>query len=87
MALSDDFQAAQVTVKQLKRSPNTDELLQLYSLYKQASEGDVRGERPGMLDFKARAKYDAWTSRKGMTQEAAMSAYVALVSSLVKQYS
>jgi carboxylesterase len=78
-----EFEAAQARVKTLTKSPSTDELLELYALYKQGSGGDVSGSRPGMLDMKGRAKYDAWAKKKGMAREAAMSAYVALVDRLV----
>jgi acyl-CoA-binding protein len=54
-------------------------LLELYGLFKQATAGDVSGSRPGMLDFKGRAKYDAWASRKGRSRESAMDAYVKVV--------
>jgi acyl-CoA-binding protein len=86
MSLADDFAAAQARVKQLAKTPSNDELLELYSLYKQASVGDVQGSRPGMLDFKGRAKYDAWSARKGTSQDGAMSAYVALVARLATKY-
>ena len=80
--LSEDFAAAQEKVKRLGSQPSTDVLLELYALYKQGSNGDVVGNRPGMLDVKGRAKYDAWAKRKGMTKDAAMQAYVALVAKL-----
>lgn len=86
MALSDDFTSAQTRVKQLKQTPSAEELLELYSLYKQATVGDVQGSRPGMLDFKGRAKFDAWTGKKGMARDAAMENYVALVARLEKSY-
>ena len=86
MPLPEDFAAAQARVKKLARTPSNDELLELYSLYKQASSGDVQGSRPGMLDFKGRAKYDAWAARKGTTKDNAMSAYVALVGRLAAKY-
>jgi acyl-CoA-binding protein len=86
MALSDDFASAQVRIKQLTRSPAADELLALYALYKQATMGDVQGKRPEALDFKGRAKYDAWAARKSMTGDDAMTAYVALVDKLTRQY-
>ena len=86
MSLADDFSAAQLRVKELKAPPSTDELLELYGLYKQATAGDVQGKRPGMLDFKARAKYDAWAARKGTDAQTAMQAYVALVTRLVEKY-
>jgi carboxylesterase len=86
MALSDDFAAAQTRVKQLKKTPDASELLDLYSLYKQGTAGDVSGDRPGMLDFKARAKYDAWAAKKGTRNDAAMQDYVALVDKLAAKY-
>jgi acyl-CoA-binding protein len=81
-----DFEAAQVRVKSLKQTPTSGELLELYSLYKQGTLGDVQGKRPGMLDLRGRAKYDAWESRKGMGSEAAQAAYVKLVTRLESKY-
>jgi diazepam-binding inhibitor (GABA receptor modulator, acyl-CoA-binding protein) len=86
MALSDDFEAAQLRVKQLSRTPNNDELLELYALYKQATAGDATGKRPGMLDLKGRAKFDAWAARRGTDRDAAISGYVALVEKLAARY-
>jgi diazepam-binding inhibitor (GABA receptor modulator, acyl-CoA-binding protein) len=86
MALAEDFSSAQTRVKQLSRTPASDELLELYAHYKQATSGDVSGDRPGMLDFKARAKFDAWSARKGNGKDQAMAAYVALVEKLVAKY-
>ncbi len=82
MGLQQDFEEAQRKVKMLSSMPDNSTLLELYALYKQGSEGDVRGSRPGMMDFKGRAKWDAWSSKKGTTKDAAMTAYVALVSRL-----
>lgn len=84
MALEDDFRSAQERVKTLTTRPSNDTLLELYSLFKQATEGDVQGKRPGMLDLKGRAKYDAWAGRKGLGREAAMQQYVALVERLLR---
>ena len=86
MPLLEDFAAAQERVKKLSRSPSNEELLELYSLFKQGSLGDAQGKRPGMLDFKGRAKFDAWTSKKGMSRDAAMQTYVDLVTRLVARY-
>jgi diazepam-binding inhibitor (GABA receptor modulating acyl-CoA-binding protein) len=85
VSLEEDFQSAQTRVKQLAQTPPPDRLLELYSLYKQATEGDVKGTRPGMLDFKGRAKYDAWAARRGTARDAAMQAYVELVKRLEGQ--
>jgi diazepam-binding inhibitor (GABA receptor modulator, acyl-CoA-binding protein) len=82
MTLNEKFAEAQARVKTLPAAPGTETLLELYALYKQGSGGDVDGKRPGMLDIKGRAKYDAWSSKKGMTRDAAMEGYVALVDRL-----
>ena len=81
MSIDAKFQDALVRVKRLPNQSNQS-LLDLYSLYKQATDGDVSGKRPGMLDMKGRAKYDAWEKRKGMTKDQAKEAYVALVDRL-----
>lgn len=86
MALEDDFVTAQARVKTLRSTPSPDELLELYALYKQATAGDVQGDRPGMLDFKGRAKYDAWASRRGTSKPDAMTAYNAVVVRLADKY-
>ncbi len=86
MALSDDFSAAQLRVKQLSKTPDASELLELYSLFKQGTLGDVSGERPGMLDFKGRAKYDAWAGKRGGSSDQAQQSYVALVEKLAAKY-
>lgn len=63
-------------------SQSNDNLLALYALYKQATEGDLSGSKPGMFDFKGVAKYNAWESKKGMTKEVAMQEYIELVNRL-----
>jgi len=81
-SLEEQFAAAQADVQKLAERPDNDTLLELYSFYKQATEGDVRGDKPGAFDFKARAKYDAWEARRGMSRDVAMKAYVRLVEHL-----
>ena len=76
------FEAAQKRAKELTKTPSNDELLELYAFYKQATSGDVSGSRPGMLDMKGRAKFDAWTKKKGFTKDDAMTKYAALVDRL-----
>lgn len=86
MSLEEDFEAASVRVKKLKGTPGPADLLELYSLYKQGTTGDVSGARPGMLDMKGRAKFDAWEKKRGLSKEDARSAYVTLVDALAKKY-
>jgi len=76
------FDAAALASKTLAKAPDNDTLLALYSLYKQATLGDVKGERPGALDMVNRAKYDAWAARKGTGREDAMRGYIELVGKL-----
>jgi acyl-CoA-binding protein len=83
MSSEQEFKDAQARVKTLTSRPGNDQLLKLYSLFKQASEGDARGKRPGVFDMKGRAKFDAWSANRGLAKDAAMSQYVALVDSLV----
>ena len=80
--LQASFAAAVADSKQLPERPDNLTLLKIYALYKQASEGDATGERPGMMDFVARAKFDAWAALKGKTQDAAQQGYIDLIESL-----
>ncbi len=86
MALAEDFAAAQTRVRSLSKTPDPSELLELYAWYKQGSNGDVQGSRPGMLDFKGRAKYDAWAAKKGTAKDAAQRAYVEFAGTLASKY-
>lgn len=83
MTLEEQFEQAAKDVHTLKERPGNDVLLNLYSLHKQASVGDVSGEKPGMFDFIAAAKYNAWSTKKGLTREEAMQQYVDLVAGLL----
>lgn len=76
--LAQRFAEAQARIRQVSSLSN-ELLLELYGLYKQATAGDASGSRPGMLDLRGRAKHDAWATRKGMTADAAMTAYIAVV--------
>lgn len=87
MELQEQFDKAVLKSKDLPKRPSNEELLNLYALFKQASEGDASGDRPGGFDFKAIAKFDAWAEKKGLAKEAAMKEYVYLVENLFKQYS
>lgn len=81
MALEEAFQAAVTRSRGLPpQSPAG--LLTMYGLYKQATEGDATGARPGMLDVRGRAKHDAWAGRVGQSREAAMQEYIEAVDRL-----
>jgi len=83
--LKKQFEAAAAAAKQTKRKPDNATLLKLYSYYKQATEGDVKGARPGALDFVGGAKYDAWAKLKGMPADEAMQNYVKQVERLNRE--
>lgn len=84
MSLEQDFEAAAERVQALSQRPDNQTLLDLYALYKQGTDGDVSGKRPSRLKVKARAKYDAWNERSGLSREEAMQQYVDLVDQLVE---
>ena len=81
MNLHEQFEDAVKRVHALDTRPSNENLLKLYGFYKQATEGNVAGDRPGGFDFKAIAKYDAWASLREMSKEDAMQSYIDLVNS------
>ncbi|MEM9857099.1 MAG: acyl-CoA-binding protein [Bacteroidota bacterium] len=80
------FEEAVSLTKKFTTRPSNEELLKLYALFKQSTEGDVQDERPGGFDFKAIAKYDAWQQLKGKPTQDAQSEYVVLVTALSEKY-
>ena len=81
--LKQQFEKAASDVKGLTERPDNDTMLRLYALYKQGSEGDVKGAKPGFLDFVGSAKYEAWEKLEGTSSEQAMKKYIDLVKKLV----
>lgn len=83
MDLKEQFEQAVTESKSLPEKPGNDTLLQLYSLYKQASEGDINTDPPSNpFDFVAKAKYEAWAGLKGKSSTEAMTEYVELIKKL-----
>jgi diazepam-binding inhibitor (GABA receptor modulating acyl-CoA-binding protein) len=78
------FEKAVADSKELTKRPDNETLLNLYSLYKQATEGDLNGDtpKPVLFDFVAQAKYDAWKKLQGTAKEDAMEKYVNMVERL-----
>ena len=76
------FDAAVSDSKNLSERPDNATLLQIYAFYKQASEGDASGKRPGFTDMIGRAKWDAWNEVKGQSSDEAMQGYIDLIESL-----
>lgn len=83
MELKEKFEQAIVNSKNLSEKPGNDSLLQLYSLYKQSTEGNIAADPPANpFDFVSKAKYEAWFSLKDMPKEEAMTKYIDLVNTL-----
>ena len=83
--LKTKFDAAAAAVLKAKKDPGNETKLKLYAHYKQATEGDVAGEKPGFTDFVNRAKYEAWAKLKGMKADDAMAAYIKLVDRVTRE--
>jgi len=86
MTNSEAFTKAAEDVKKLTKSPDNNELLVLYGLFKQATVGDCNTSRPGMLDLKGKAKWDAWDGRKGMSTDDAEKEYMVEVDKAIEKY-
>jgi acyl-CoA-binding protein len=82
MSLKEQFDQAVADSKTLSERPDNSTMLKMYSLYKQATAGDVEGKRPGMMDMINRAKYDAWAEIKGKSADEAMQEYIDIIADL-----
>ncbi|MCJ7556504.1 MAG: acyl-CoA-binding protein [Gammaproteobacteria bacterium] len=80
--LEQQFKEAAANSKKLAKRPDDDTLLKIYALYKQASDGDVSGDRPGFFDFVGAAKFDAWAGLRGKGRIEAMQEYIDLIGRL-----
>jgi acyl-CoA-binding protein len=81
--LQQQFEQAARDIKTLDERPDNDTMLRLYALFKQGSEGDVKGDKPGFFDFVGAAKYEAWEKLQGVSKDQAQKKYVDLVKKLV----
>jgi len=87
MSLEKEFQDAATEISdKMNKTASDDELKEIYSLYKQGTVGDINTERPGMLDFKGKAKWDAWSSKKGMSKEEAMQKYIDYAKEMIAKH-
>lgn len=83
MNTEEQFTEAVAASKLLPSKPDNQTLLKLYSLYKQATEGDNTTNAPSnAFDFVATAKYNAWNELKGTGKEEAMNNYIHLINQL-----
>jgi diazepam-binding inhibitor (GABA receptor modulating acyl-CoA-binding protein) len=82
--LKKQFDDAAKAALKAKKDPGNDLKLKMYAHFKQATEGDVAGDKPGFTEFVARAKYEAWAKLKGMSGDDAMKAYIKLVERITR---
>ncbi len=80
--LQANFEAAVANSRNLSERPDNATLLKIYALYKQATEGDVQGDKPGFSDLVGRAKWDAWNQLRGTSGDEARQGYIDLIDSL-----
>merc|ERR1712027_114705 len=82
-----DFEKAVDDISnKVNKTMTDDELEEIYALYKQATVGDINVPRPGMLDFKGKAKWDAWNTKKGMAQDKAKEEYIAFSKKMLEKH-
>ncbi|MEO5676316.1 MAG: acyl-CoA-binding protein [Usitatibacter sp.] len=84
-ALKKKFDAASAAILKAKKDPGNELKLKLYAHYKQATDGDVAGDKPGFTEFVNRAKYEAWAKLKGTPAEKAMEGYIKLVERVTRE--
>jgi len=85
VSLTERFEEAVAKSKTLTTRPDNQTLLKIYALYKQGTQGDVQGDKPGFVDMVGRAKYEAWESQQGKSQDDAMNEYIALIDRLADE--
>ncbi|KAF9475919.1 ACBP-domain-containing protein [Pholiota conissans] len=64
-----------------------EEKLTMYSLFKQATVGNVKSPRPGIWDMLGRAKWDAWAKHKDLDPYEAKWLYVEALLKVLRKYS
>ncbi|XP_008548648.1 acyl-CoA-binding protein-like [Microplitis mediator] len=84
MSLTERFEKAAEEIKELATTPSNEDLLEIYAFYKQATVGDCNTEKPGFFDFKGKSKWEAWNSKKGMSQDEAKEKYISKVAELIE---
>ncbi|VEL37919.1 unnamed protein product [Protopolystoma xenopodis] len=76
------FDEAKEYVNKLTVEPSNETKLKLYALFKQATIGRNDNQKPSLIDFVGRAKWEAWSQLKDMSKNSASEEYVRLVESL-----
>ena len=83
-SLKERFDECAENAKKSLTDTSDDDLLVLYSMYKQATLGDCTTTRPGFFDFVGKKKWDTWDGIKGKSKDDAMKEYIDKVDELIK---
>jgi diazepam-binding inhibitor (GABA receptor modulating acyl-CoA-binding protein) len=83
---SDEFSMAVNIVKHLHKTPDNNELLKLYGLFKQSTIGDNMNKKPLFIDIKAVSKHNAWMEQMGKDKHTTEVEYITLVNELITKY-
>lgn len=86
MSNSPEFINAANVIINLLSKPSTDELSDLYGLYKMATIGDNMTEKPSFINYTANQKWQIWSSFNGLTKRQAEIKYITLVNTLIQKY-
>ena len=82
--LQEQFEQSAQLVK-TKTSPiSNEDLLILYGLYKQVTQGNCTIAQPWAVQVEQRAKWDAWFSHSGMNKNEAMQKYIQKVNDIMQ---
>ncbi|KAL8583176.1 hypothetical protein ACOMHN_046560 [Nucella lapillus] len=77
-----EFNTAKDRLNTLKEEPDNAVKLKIYALFKQATNGQCNADKPGAFDFVGKAKWEAWNSLGGMSQDDAQKEYISVINSL-----
>jgi diazepam-binding inhibitor (GABA receptor modulator, acyl-CoA-binding protein) len=83
MSLEDKFKEYANAVKNIQKKPSDENLLKLYSFYKQATVGDVNTTCPSMFNYVNYTKWNAWYEHKGKSKNDAMIEYIKIALNVI----
>jgi len=79
-------EASQYLSSNSKIQLSTQQKLQFYALFKQATVGICNKPKPGLLEMVERAKWNAWKELGKMSKDQAIAAYVQLLDQVAPQW-
>ena len=86
-SIEKQFEEAQIKLKTLTERPSNEELLNIYGLFKQATEGDNNTKKPSVFDMKGQFKWQSWKDKGSMSVQDACQGYINHVEKLLDKNS